>query len=365
MTAHEAYVAFNLTGRVGSVTLSHLVSRYGDEVTAWEAYGEKITSTGERVDWQREIGKAEASGVHIVTPVDPEYPKSLLRLPSHPLALYVKGAAGALSRPMVAIVGTRRATPYGLDQAFQLARDLARFGWGVVSGLALGIDAEAHRGALAVDGLTVGVLGGALNRFYPTQNIPLAREIIEKGGAVVTEFPFGRSPDKQTFPQRNHIVAALSRGVIAVESPVKSGTLITCNIAAELGIIVMAVPGRVDARASAGCLALIREGATLVRNASDVEETLGSQLRHNEAVIKFSGEKPLEKTQLGEFPQPPPGTPDEERIMAELDKEGLSIDELVRRTGLDAAKVNALAMTLIMKKRVRSLPGNRIALPRD
>lgn len=362
MHPREAYIAFNLTERMGSVGVGRLVAQYGDVMTAWEAYGNKTTSTGAPVDWKRELEKAEAAGVQIVTPADPGYPPQLAKLSSHPLALYVRGNVEALSLPMVAIVGTRRATNYGLDQSFHFAKDLAAAGWAIVSGLALGIDSQAHRGALAVGGKTLGILGGALNRFYPTQNISLAREIVEKGGAVVSEFPFGRSPDKQTFPQRNHIVAGLSKGVLAVESPVKSGTLITCEIANDLGILVMAVPGRVDARSSAGCLALIRDGALLVRHAGDVDEALRHLLRKGEYAKKVANEVASPLHAPGELPPPPPQSPEEALVLNELDAEGVSLDELVRRTGLTAAQMNTIAMTLVMKKRVRFLSGNRIAI---
>ncbi|MBQ6138031.1 MAG: DNA-processing protein DprA, partial [Kiritimatiellae bacterium] len=238
MTEREAYVAFNLTDRIGSVKLGQLVAECGSAVAAWERLPAKSSRSGGDIDWDAEFAKAAKYGVEIVTPVDPGYPRRLLDAPGHPLALYVKGEVAALDRSAVAIVGTRRATPYGRDQAFAIAKDLAADGWSVVSGLALGIDAEAHRGALAAGGTTVGVIGSGLDRFYPEENRALAREIVAKGGAVVSEFPFGREPDTQTFPQRNHVVAALASGVLAVEAPLKSGTLITTGIAADLGRVV-------------------------------------------------------------------------------------------------------------------------------
>ena len=256
ISEREAFVAFNLTDKVGSVKLAELVAAAGSASAAWETYPFKVARSGGEIDWKREFSLAKRYGVEIVTPVDAAYPPQLLEQPSHPLALYVKGDASLLSSPSVAIVGTRRATPYGLDQSFKIAKGLAEEGWVVVSGLALGIDAESHRGALAAEGKTVGVIGSGLDEFYPEENRALAREIVEKGGAVVSEFPFGRSPDTQTFPQRNHTVAALARGVVAIEAPFKSGTLITTSCAADMGRVVMALPGRVDSRSSAGCLQL-------------------------------------------------------------------------------------------------------------
>lgn len=374
MTEKEAYVAFNLTEQIGSVKVGELVEKFGSVVAAWENYPKKVSRAGGEVDWQAEFKLAKKFGVEILTPADDAYPQMLRDAPGRPLALYVKGEVSALSKPALALIGTRRATPYGLDQAFGFARDLAAGGWMILSGLALGIDAEAHKGALAAGGVTVGVLGSGLDKFYPEENRELAREIVAKGGAVVSEFPFGRAPDTQTFPQRNHVVAALARGVIAIESPVKSGTLITTGIALDLGRTVMAVPGRVDSRSSQGCLKLIREGARLVRNARDVEEEMSELLprSHGEATSRrLKGKGPSTSTSLPPDPlTPAPSTPqppfsvEEALVMKHIDVEGISIDELVRKTKLPVAKVNALCMTLRLKGRVRYFPGNRVALPR-
>ena len=357
-------MAFNLTDRIGSVKVASLVASSGSVVSAWEAWPKKEARSGGEVDWAAEFATARRYGVSIVTPADAAYPPRLAEQPAHPLVLYVKGDLSALDAPCVAIVGTRRATAYGLDQAFRFAHDLAERGWTIVSGLALGIDAEAHRGALAAGGKTVGVIGSGLDRFYPEENRELAREIVEKGGAVVSEFPFGRPPDQQTFPQRNHVVAALARGVLAVESPVKSGTLITTSLAADMGRVVMALPGRVDSRASGGCLQLLRDGARLVRCAADVEEELSSLLPSVSAprVPKRAGaEKPAGETSA---PPPPAFTVEEALVMREVDADGVAMDLLVRRTGLSAERVSAICMSLRLKGRVRFFPGNRVALPR-
>ena len=228
----------------------------------------------------------------------------------------------------------------------------------MLSGLALGIDAESHRGALDAGGKTVGVIGSGLDEFYPEENRGLAREIVEKGGAVVSEFPFGRPPDQNTFPQRNHTVAALATGVVAVESPIKSGTLITTSLAADMGRVVMAVPGRVDSRSSAGCLALLRDGARLVRSAVDVEEELSP-------LVPAEERKPSKAARKVSSAPAPKYSVEEALIMREVDAEGVHMDVLIRRTGLPAEKVNALCMALRLKGRVRFFPGNRVALPRD
>jgi len=350
------YVAFNLTEKVGAATVSGLVEKTGSLVSAWEAYPKKVSRTGGDVDWIREFELADKFGVRIVTPADADYPKQLRESPGAPLALYVKGDVAALSRPSVALIGTRRATSYGTSVAERLAFDLAKAGWGIVSGLAVGIDAAAHRGALDGEGVTIGIIGSGLDRFYPEENRELAREIVKKGGAVVSQFPFGRPPDQQTFPIRNHVVAALSRGVIAVEAPVRSGTLITTGIAADLGRTVMAVPARVDNRMSSGCLQLLRDGATLVRNADDILEALSDFLPHDSRSSRaLQDSRPVD-------PDAPPYSVEESLLMLHVDEDGISLDELVRKTKLPVAKVNALAMSLRLKGFVKFLPGNRISL---
>lgn len=372
MTEQEALVAFNLTDNIGSVGVEPLFEKYGSYAAAWENYPKKVSRSGGEIDWRGEFEKARTFGVEILTPVDEAYPEMLRNTRGHPLVLYVRGDAAALSKPAVAIVGTRRATPYGHDQAYRFGRDLAAAGWCVVSGLALGIDAESHRGALDAGGTTVGVIGSGLDRFYPEQNRELAREIVRKGGAVVSEFPFGREPDQQTFPQRNHVVAALARGVLAVEAPRKSGTLITTGFAADLGRTVMAIPGRVDSRSSAGCLDLIRDGATLVRCADDVIEALSSlfampapqTVKSVRAAESASTAEAPASVRRVVTPEPPPLSIEEALILKNVDAEGVSADRLVDLTGLDAAKVGALTMALRLKGRVRFLPGNRVALPR-
>ena len=170
MTEKEAYVAFNLTEQVGSVKVGEFVAKFGSVVAAWENYPKKVSRAGGEVDWQNEFRLAKKFGVEILTPADDDYPQQLKDAPGRPLTLYVKGDVKALSKPALALIGTRRATPYGLDQAFGFARALAEGGWMILSGLALGIDAESHKGALAAGGVTVGVIGSGLDRFYPEEN---------------------------------------------------------------------------------------------------------------------------------------------------------------------------------------------------
>lgn len=352
MTEKEAYIAFNMVEHIGSVRLATLAETFGGVVNAWYRYPDKVSRSGGEVDYEAEVKRAKKYGVTILTPVDPEYPARLKDLASHPLALYVKGEVSALSLPSLAIVGTRRASQYGLTTARKLSSELAGAGWSIVSGLALGVDAESHRGALEANGKTVGIIGSALDQFYPEENRELARDIVKSGGAVVSQFPFGRYPDKETFPIRNEIIAALSAGTIAVECPIKSGTMITCNFAAEIGRTVMAIPGRATDKLSRGCNKLIREGATLVNGFDDVMEAM-SELMPKSALEK--SEKVRTKVEL------PPYSLEESLIMRCVDDAGVSMEKLVELSGLSAEKVNSLAIELRMKGRVKFLPGNRLA----
>ena len=360
MTDSEAYVAFNMTDRVGSVKVDRLAAAAGSVAAAWEAYPSKVSRSGGEVDLCGEFARAKQLGVTIVTPADEAYPQPLRGIPGHPLALYVKGDPAALSARCVAVVGTRRASAYGADVAQCIAHDLAAAGWCIVSGLATGIDAAAHRGALDASGLTAGIIGSGLDRFYPEENLPLAREIASGRGAVVSEFPFGRPPDVHTFPQRNHVVAGLAAGVVVVETPLRGGTMITAGIAADLGRTVMAVPTRVDSRTGAGCLGLIRDGATLVRGADDVMEALGS-LFPPKMPAKGSSKGGAKGTAAADCGAPPEFTLEEALVLRNIDEVGVRMDKLVETTGLAAAKVSSICMTLRLKGRVRFLPGNRVA----
>ena len=361
MTERQAHIAFNLTEKVGSATLATLVAKHGSAVKAWETWPKKVSRSGGDVDWVAEEKTARRFGVKIVTMVDEGYPKMLAGAPGAPLVLYVKGDVAALSRPGVAMIGTRRATSYGRGVANRLSYDLAKAGWSIISGLAIGIDAESHRGALDAEGVTVGVIGSGLDRFYPEENRELAREIVKKGGAVVSEFPFGRSADTTTFPIRNHVVAALATGVVAIEAPLKSGTLITTSIAADLGRTVMAVPARVTDRMSSGCLALLKDGAVPVRGVDDVIEAIGTPPGMFAKDAQGEVDNPV-RTDSARDAETPPYSVEEALVMTHVDEDGVSIDDLVRLTRLPVEKVSSVAMALRIKGFVKFLPGNRISL---
>ena len=379
MTEREARIAFNMIPTVGAVTLARLVREtHGSAAAAYEFYPEKRDWEGKEPAWEREIEQAAKQHVRLVTDLDADYPPQLREIASPPLVLYVVGDVSVLSKPGVALVGTRKATSYGRETAKSFAAGLARAGWAVFSGLATGIDAAAHEGALAGGGVTAGVLGGALDMFYPEANRALARRMVEHGGCVVSEFPFGRRPDTQTFPQRNRIVSGLARGVVAVECPLRSGTLVTCLRANEQGRAVMAVPGRIDWPSSAGCLNLIREGARMVTSVDDViEELTPITMEHRHLGGETASEKGEKKNQVAQerdpptdgravAPRPPPIpevklSVEEALVLRQVPSAGATVDAVARAAQLPVAKTNALLVALRLKGRVRFLPGNRVA----
>ena len=216
---------------------------------------------------------------HILALDDPRYPAALLDLPDAPLLVYARGLLAALQPAAVAIVGSRRASHEGLRNAQALAEALARRGIVVTSGLAEGIDAAAHQGALegapAGQASTIAVTGAGIDRIYPAHHLPLARRMLEQGGLVLSEQPLGSAPVRANFPRRNRMIAALSRGTLVVEAALRSGSLITARQAAELGREVMAVPGSIHNPLSHGCHHLIRDGATLIETVDDILQALG------------------------------------------------------------------------------------------
>jgi DNA processing protein len=261
----------------------------------------------------------------------------------------VGGDAAVLARPAVAIVGTRTATPRGLAVSERIAAELASCGWVVVSGLALGIDGAAHRGALAAEGITIGVMATGIDQTYPARHREL-RTRIEERGCVVTELPRGVGPRRFLFPRRNRLIAALARGVVVVEAPRRSGALLTALLALDLGREIFAVPGPIDREESRGCHHLLRLGATLVENVRDVVRELG---------VPDGSASSDQSLALG-TPRPAPGSA-ARWIWDRIDLEGVARDGLRRRwTGTDAAWSEGL-LSLELAGLIRRLPGGRLA----
>lgn len=298
-------------------------------------------------DLAAEEARLAQSGARFLTFRDADYPARLRTLPDAPLGLYWEGPA-TIPDHAIAIVGTRHATTYGRKVTQQFTRELVRAGFTIVSGLAMGIDAEAHRVALEINGSTIGVLGHGLDTIYPAQNAPLFREMRERG-ALVSEFPFGRRPDRQTFPQRNRLVSGMTVATIVVETGKRGGSLITAKFAMEQNRTVFAVPGRLDQPNSLGCLDLIRDGATLLTSIDDViEELRFMQLDLTLEPTESGVSSDLHRTEVLS------GLGEEERALVEalLEGEGLHLDQICERTGLPSYRVQAALMMLELQRLV-------------
>lgn len=270
----EALAALSCTPFIGPIKIRLLIQRFGSAVAAFHAdpleiaqlpgFGPKIMMQWRKSDaWEQELNLAARYKVSLISYKSPEYPKSLLKLPDHPVLLYVLGKLEPSDQQGFAVIGTRDASPYGIKMAEQFGRDLAGKGYTVVSGLARGVDTAAHQGALE-NGRTIAVIGSGLANIYPPENSGLARKIVENG-ALISEFAMTTPPDRQNFPQRNRIVSGMTRGTILIEAPEKSGAMLTTELALSQGKRVFALPGQ------GGNQTLIKKKeATLVESAQDV-----------------------------------------------------------------------------------------------
>lgn len=353
----EARWAFGLLPQLGGVALKGLLATFGSAVHAWGAGAQALRgvpgiSRGtaqamRRFPWVRILREEQArvieAGVRVIVWGDADYPSRLQQIASAPPVLYIRGTLEPGDETAVAIVGARHATAYGETMARELAAALARRGLTIVSGLARGIDAAAHRGALEGGGRTVAVLGSGLDQIYPAEHRGLADQVAA-AGAVISEFPLGTAPLRLHFPRRNRIISGLSLGVIVVEAGVGSGALITAHHALEQGREVFAVPGRVHARYSEGCNRLIKAGAKLVETWEDVLSELVPHLKRRR-------ERRLDVP-------PPPALTQEERCVFDLLADGpLHIDALIVRAGLAGGRVASALVGLEMKGAIRQLSG--------
>jgi DNA processing protein len=287
------------------------------------------------------------SGAHILLYTDAAYPALLKEISGAPAALYVLGSVAALGSPQLAMVGSRSPTPAGRRTAREFAAWFARAGLTVTSGLALGIDAASHDGALGAHGATIAVCGTGLDRVYPHEHSGLAGRV-RSGGALVSELPPGTAPLRQHFSQRNRIISGLSLGTLVVEAARHSGSLITARLAAEAGREVFAIPGSIHSPVSRGCHQLIKDGAKLVEEAADVL----AELR-----ISFSKER---LTTDQPAPDRPPALDKEyEMLLDALGFEPATIDSLVARTRLAPGSVASMLLILELEGRVATLPGGR------
>ncbi|MBU6276619.1 MAG: DNA-processing protein DprA [Planctomycetes bacterium] len=308
------------------------------------------------VDVDRLLESCRERGVRIIAETSPDYPRLLSRIADPPGLLFVRGGFVPCDALAVAIVGSRHATDYGLRVAGQLAGGLARAGYTVVSGLARGIDAAAHRGALAAGGRTIAVLGSGVLNVYPPEHDGLADEVVSHGALVSEQPPFAE-PFAAAFPQRNRIVSGLTLGTVVVQASDRSGALITARLAGEQGREVFAVPGPIDCRMSRGCHELIRDGVALVGGVDDILAGLGPLFETATSADGTAVETPAELV-LDER---------ERAVLAAIAPAGARgsdpplVDDVVDATGLQASQVLATIGVLEMRRLVRRLPGNRVA----
>jgi len=343
------WLGFNLITGVGPVRLRRLLSHFGSAEVAWHAsenqliaagldarLAEQIVSRRARIDLDRELDRADRAGTNLITLDDHRYPSLLKQVSDAPPMLYVRGTLLPGDELALAVVGTRRASPYGKQVCERLVGEIAGRGVTIVSGLARGIDAVAHRVALASGGRTVAVLGSGVDVIYPPEHSGLATEIA-RNGAIVSEFPMGTQPEASNFPPRNRIISGMSRAVLVVEAGETSGALITATYAGDQGRDVLAVPGSIMAAQCVGTNRLIQQGAKLVQDVNDVLDelqvtTVGQQL----AFRALTPDDPVERS-----------------VLDILTGEPLHVDEIVRQLGLPTATVSGALALLELKGMAR------------
>ena len=361
MDSREALVALNMVDGVGPIRVRQLIERFGDAAAILSASrgqlmqvhgigeetAEAIASWEKGIDLNAELKRITEFGCQIVTQNDAEYPDLLRQIYDPPIVLYVKGQLLSKDKNSVAMVGSRMTTHYGIEVARKLGYQLAYLGVTVVSGGARGIDTAAHQGALSAKGRTVAVLGTGINQVFPPENVELF-ERIAANGALITQFPFNRPADKQTFPIRNRIVAGMTLGTVVVEANLTSGALITANFATEYGRQVFAVPGRIDSPRSKGCHDLIKKGAKLCEGAEDILSEFEYLFPASNKSANTGDTATLPAFELSE---------NEQKVFDTLDHEEISIDQIIRKSALPSSAVSVALLSLEMKRLVRQLPG--------
>jgi DNA processing protein len=347
------WIALSLTPGLGQESLRRLLTEFGLPERVFEAtyaslcklvapeVARSIADNSQPQGVDQALAWLERPGNHLITLADSEYPAPLLELADPPAILYVKGRVDLLSASAsLAIVGSRNATPQGLLDAHAFAAALSDQGVTIVSGLALGIDAAAHRGALSGPGSTIAVVGTGLDSVYPARNRALAHELAERG-ALLSEFPLGTPAAAGNFPRRNRLISGLAQGCLVIEAALSSGSLITARLAAEQGREVFALPGSIHSPLAKGPHRLIKQGAKLVEAAQDIME-------------EFKWAAPVERAPSADRPSQAAGP-----LLSHMGPEPTGIDTLIQRSGLSAQEVVALLLQLELDGRVASVPGGR------
>lgn len=367
-------IAFNLISGIGHVTTKRLVDHFGSAEKALNAlYRElsevegiasnmarKIVEERDNLSLEKELELIEKYDCKLVAINDDAYPPLLRDIYDPPNILYVKGNLPPPESQAFAIVGTRRATSYGLNTCKEFSQQLASRGITIVSGLALGIDTFAHQGALDAEGHTIAVMGNGLSRVYPSENVDLADAIVESSGALISEFPMEMAPLGKNFPPRNRIISGISLGVLVVEATERSGSLITARHAAEQGRDVFAIPGDIRSAESKGTNRLIDKGAKLVRDVDDVLSELPKLSWTSTDEVEKTAESHVEQTEQTKQRHKKRKlqlTDEQRKVLEEIELPSTHIDKIVRSTEFPPAKVSSILLQLELKGAVEQLPG--------
>jgi DNA processing protein len=355
------WVGFNMVRGIGAVRLQALIDHFGDVASAWQGDAAELRSAGlsgkvvERLtelrgtlDLDKLCERILAQGIQVLTWQDERYPARLKEIEQPPPVLYIRGELLPEDDFAVAVVGTRKITPYGRQVTEELASFLASNGITIISGLARGVDALAHSSALRAGGRTLAVLGSGVDRVYPTENRALAAQMIERG-AIMSDYPVGTAPEATNFPLRNRIISGLSLAVVVIEAGETSGALITAEFAAEQGREVFAVPGSVLAPQSKGTNKLIRDGAQPLLTPQDLLQALN--------LTRVSAQKSARRLL--------PADEVESQLLATLGSEPMHVDELRNQTGLPVEKVSAALVMMELKGMVRQVGGMNYVAVRE
>ena len=334
-TQRKLLAAFGLPEAVFSSSRSALRDLIGDRLTRL------LLDTGNEEAVASACAWSKGQEQYIITLADPDYPQALLEIPDPPTLIYVRGRLELLNRQALAIVGSRNPTPQGTLNSERFASALSDAGLVIASGLALGIDAAAHRGTLASTGDTIALIGTGIDRIYPARNRELALEIGARG-TIVSEFPIGTPVSSANFPRRNRLISGIARGVLVIEAAMESGSLITARLAGEQGREVFAIPGSIHSPQSRGCHKLIKQGAKLVETAQDVLEELrwGTPSTAKTAMLHDGDAAP-------------------DQLLSLMGFDPCGLDELAGRSGLGADSLSVMLLNLELDGRVVTLPGGR------
>ncbi len=349
------WLALLRTPSVGAIKFQQLLERFSDPQTLFDkphlCDDARLRELLRQPNWEAVEADLEwlaQEHCHLLTLTDPHYPERLRDIPDAPPLLFLRGNPELLDSPQLAMVGSRNPSASGGETAQDFARTLAASGMVITSGLAMGIDTASHQGALDGGGQTIAVAGTGLDRVYPASNRELAHAIIERGGAIISEFPPGTPPQPGNFPKRNRIISGLSLGTLVVEAALRSGSLITARLAAEQGGEVFAIPGSIHNPLARGCHQLIRQGAKLVESAGDVLEELAPQL-HAILAAEPDGE------------QAPPDTrsldAEYHTLLAVIGHETTTVDQMAERSGLTAEAVSSMLLILELQGFVGATAG--------